>query len=155
MLLLSIGTVAPALSKREVSVLVDIREGVTLLGNVANGSRSLIVNYLNNETSGVLFTVCLLRNYTWSRNTISQLNYDALIAIKDAVINNSCSWLSSLGQSISCDQLSDYCSTTEVMIKINTGFTPSSPPDYAWIGFPIISGTKEKKSANFVANNSS
>ena len=39
MLLLSIGTVAPALSKREVSVLADIREGVTLLGNVANGSR--------------------------------------------------------------------------------------------------------------------
>eukprot|EP00731_Ephydatia_muelleri_P002464 Em0001g2464a len=119
MLLLSIGTVAPALSKREVSALADIREGVTLLGNVANGSRSLMVNYLNNETSGVLFTVCLLRNYTWSRNTISQLKYDALIAVKDAVINNSCSWLSSLGQSISCDQLSDYCSTTEVMIKIN------------------------------------
>ena len=39
MLLLSIGTVAPALSKREVSALADIREGVTLLGNVANGSR--------------------------------------------------------------------------------------------------------------------
>ena len=39
MLLLSIVTVAPALSKREVSVLADIREGVTLLGNVANGSR--------------------------------------------------------------------------------------------------------------------
>ena len=67
---------------------------------------------------------------------LSQLDYDALIAIKDTVINNSCSrvsvmnafkvcinWvkrcehfqLSSLGQSISesCDHLSDYCSTTE------------------------------------------
>ena len=27
--------------------------------------------------------------------------------------------LSSLGQSISCDHLSDYCSTREVMIKMN------------------------------------
>ena len=53
-----------------------------------------MVKYLNNETSGVLFAVCLLRNYTWSRNTLSQLDYDALIAVKDAVINNSCSWVS-------------------------------------------------------------
>ena len=56
--------------------------------------QSLMLKYLDNETSGVLFAVCLLRNYTWSRNTLSQLDYDALIAVKDAVINNSCSWVS-------------------------------------------------------------
>ncbi|KAL5517156.1 hypothetical protein EMCRGX_G002640 [Ephydatia muelleri] len=118
-LLLDINTVASALTERQVSALADIREGVALLGNVANESRSLMVKYLNNETSGVLFAVCLLRNYTWSRNTLSQLDYDALIAVKDAVINNSCSWLSSLGQSISCDQLSDYCYTTEWGISVD------------------------------------
>ena len=30
----------------------------------------------------------------WSGNTISQLKYDALIAVKDAAINNLCSWVS-------------------------------------------------------------
>ena len=58
-------------------------------------SQSLMVNFLNNETLLLVgFSVCLLRNYTWSRNTISQLKYDALIAVKDAVINNLCSWVS-------------------------------------------------------------
>ena len=52
------------------------------------------LNVQGNETSNVLFAVCLLRNYAWSRNTLSQLEYDALIAVKDAVINNSCSWVS-------------------------------------------------------------
>ena len=119
MVLLSIGTVVPASTyKREVyedkTTLADIREGLVLLRNVANGSKvglilkqidfepnihfilnlqSLQVQNLNNETSGVLFAVCLLRNYTWSRNNISQASYDALIAVKNAVINNSCSWV--------------------------------------------------------------
>ena len=38
-LLLSIDTVASALTERQVSALADIREGVTLLGNVDNESR--------------------------------------------------------------------------------------------------------------------
>ena len=119
MVLLSIGTVVPASTyKREVSedktTLADVTEGLVLLRNVANGSKvglilkqisfepninfvlnsqSLQVQNLNNETSDILFAVCLLRNYTWSRNSISQASYDALIAVKNAVINNSCSWV--------------------------------------------------------------
>ena len=42
---------------------------------------------LNGETS----RVCHLRNNTRS---ISQMDYNALIAVKDAVINNSFSWVS-------------------------------------------------------------
>ena len=38
-LLLSIDTVASALTERQVSALADIREGVALLGNVNNESR--------------------------------------------------------------------------------------------------------------------
>ena len=52
---------------------------------------------ITDETSSVLAAVCILRNYPLSReNTTSQIHYDALIALKEAVINNSCSWVSVL-----------------------------------------------------------
>ena len=90
---------------------------------------------ITNERSTVLVAVCLLRNYPWSRENTTASN--ALFAMKEAIINNSCSWvnifyvscwigliksrtqqLSSRDQPISCDDLSAFCTTVEVMSEI-------------------------------------
>ena len=48
---------------------------------------------MNNESSKVLLAVCVLRNITWSREKLSVVEFDALMAIKGAVVNNSCEWV--------------------------------------------------------------
>ena len=96
-------------------------------------------NITNAAHISVLASVCLLKNYPWSRENTTYS--DALFAMKEAIINNSCSWVnsimytciirvdtyytfstsqlsSSLGKSFSCDDLSAYCTIAEVMSDI-------------------------------------
>ena len=102
---------------------------------------------ITDEASKVLLAVCLLKNLPWSRENTSESQFHALMAIKDAVINNSCAWvrakncnvawvlysllvtfqLSSSLQSFSCDDLSAYCSTAEIVNVLHTTFKGSRP----------------------------
>ena len=41
----------------------------------------------------VLVPVCLLKNYSWSRENTT--DSDVLFAMKEAIMNNSCSWVNS------------------------------------------------------------
>ena len=91
---------------------------------------------ITNAAHTVLVSACLLKNYPWSRENTT--DSDVLFAMKEAIMNNSCSWVnskiiimrvylllfstsqlsSSLGQSFSCDDLSAYCREADVMGKI-------------------------------------
>ena len=51
------------------------------------------IQFSPNVTDDVRFAVCILRNFHWSRGDMDQSNFSALVAVKEAVLNNSCSWV--------------------------------------------------------------
>ena len=122
---------------------------------------SQVVN-ITDEASKVLLAVCLLKNFPWSRENTT--NPDALMAIEDAVVNNSCAWVmtiimhfvcmdslftantltfqlsSSLHRPFSCNDLSTYCSATGMFnVLLYTMFKGSNPaPCEQWITNNLI-----------------
>ena len=113
MLVLSVGTMHGAPTKRQNStdeeLLPSLIRSVLMLGYLATGSKVGVFIYvynnnyaafhlsqvdnMNNESTKVLLAVCVLRNITWSRENLSVMEFDALMAIKDAVVINSCAWV--------------------------------------------------------------
>eukprot|EP00731_Ephydatia_muelleri_P019384 Em0012g209a len=117
LVVLCIGTAVGAPTKRQSSD-VDLlnlnRAVLTLKYFAANLRKSL---FSPNITDDVRFAVCILRDFDWSGGDVDQSNFSALVSIKEAVINNSCSWLSSSpDKSYSCDEM---CGTADVMYKMN------------------------------------
>ena len=53
----------------------------------------LCLQFTPNITDDVRFAVCILRDFHWSGGDIDQSNASALFSVKEAVINNSCSWV--------------------------------------------------------------
>ena len=54
---------------------------------------TLWLQFTPDVTDDVRFAVCILRDFHWSRGDIDQSNFSALVSVKEAVINNSCSWV--------------------------------------------------------------
>ena len=48
---------------------------------------------ITNAAHTVLVSACLLKNYPWSRENTT--DFDVLFVMKEAIINNSCSWVNS------------------------------------------------------------
>ncbi|KAL5488724.1 hypothetical protein EMCRGX_G017709 [Ephydatia muelleri] len=117
LVVLRIGTAVGAPTKRQSSD-VDLlnlnRAALTLQTVATNMMKS---SFTPDVTDDVRFAVCILRDFHWSRGDIDQSNFSALVSVKEAVINNSCSWLSSSpDKPNSCDEM---CSTADVMYKMN------------------------------------
>ena len=53
----------------------------------------LLLQFSPNITDDVRFAVCILRDIHWSGGDVDQSNVSALVSVKEAVINNSCSWV--------------------------------------------------------------
>ena len=53
----------------------------------------LLLQFSPNITDDVRFAVCILRDFDWSGGDVEQSNVSALVSVKEAVINNSCSWV--------------------------------------------------------------
>ena len=53
----------------------------------------LLLQFSPNITDDVRFAVCILRDIDWSGGDVDQSNVSALVSVKEAVINNSCSWV--------------------------------------------------------------
>ena len=73
----------------------------------------LLLQFSPNITNDVRFAVCILRDFDWSGGDVDQSNFSALVSIKEAVINNSCSWVR-LILHVSChcidDAFIEHCS---------------------------------------------
>ncbi|KAL5488716.1 hypothetical protein EMCRGX_G017697 [Ephydatia muelleri] len=122
LVVLCIGTAVGAPTKRQSSD--DNENGLGLNGAiiVLQNVASKLTNsaFSRSIADDVRFAVCILRGFNWSRGDINQSNFSALASVKEAVINKSCSWLSSISspnKTYSCDEM---CSTGDVMLKISS-----------------------------------
>ncbi|KAL5488706.1 hypothetical protein EMCRGX_G017687 [Ephydatia muelleri] len=93
LVVLCIGTAAGAPTKRQSSDvdLLNLNRAVLTLKSFATNLRKS--PFSPNITDDVRFAVCILRDFHWSGGDVEQSNVSALVSVKEAVINNSCSWI--------------------------------------------------------------
>ncbi|KAL5488696.1 hypothetical protein EMCRGX_G017677 [Ephydatia muelleri] len=119
LVVLCIGTAVGAPTKRQSSDDnengLDMNRAIIMLQKVA--TNLMKSSFSPNITDDVRFAVCILRDFHWSRGDIDESNFSALVSVKKAVINDSCSWLSSSpDKSYSCEEM---CNSAEVMFKMS------------------------------------
>ena len=112
LVVLCIGTAVGAPTKRQSSDfdLLNLNRAVLTLKYFATNLRKSSVSTLFKMTYSwllmsycyssrrilpmdVRFAVCILRDIDWSGGDVDQSNVSALVSVKEAVINNSCSWV--------------------------------------------------------------